>query len=48
MATNNREYGGLFITLDSKSRDIEKYVMFESEDFTQPTFILAKHLVQNL
>ena len=48
IATNNREYGGLFITLDSKCRDIEKYVMFESEDFTQPTFILAKDLVQNL
>ena len=46
MATHEREYGGLFISLDPKTPDFAKYCMFENEDLTQPTFIVVRDSFQ--
>ena len=46
MATKNKQYGGLFISIDPKTPDIFKYIIFENEHLNQPTIIIPRSMAQ--
>lgn len=46
MATKERDYGGLFISLQPKTPESCKYSIFESEKLSRPTFILEQNNVE--